>query len=251
MKIVVVGGTGLIGKKLVNLLLERGHEATAASASLGVNAVTGEGLPEALRGAEVVVDVMNSPSFEDEAVLAFFETTTRNLLAAATAAGVKHYVALSVVGTDRLLQGGYFRAKIAQEKRIADSMIPYTIVRATQFFEFVGTIAYVATEGNDVRLPSAYTQPIAGEDVALALVDFALARPANGIVDLAGPEKIRLDELVRIYLRTQPQDARQVVTDETAGYFGGIEVNDQSLVPTGEASIARTRYADWLNNQKN
>ncbi|MBO9609377.1 MAG: NAD(P)H-binding protein [Paenibacillaceae bacterium] len=245
MKIVVVGGTGLIGRQLVQQLRELGHEATAASASLGVNAVTGEGLAAALEGAEVVVDVLNSPSFEDNAVLAFFDASTRNLLAAEAAAGVKHHVALSVVGTERLLQGGYFRAKLVQEKQIAASSIPYTIVRATQFFEFVGSIAFVATEGQTVRLPSAFAQPIAAVDVAGALVDFALAEPVGGIVDLAGPEKIRLDELVRRYLSAQ-QDARQVVTDESAGYFGGIEVNDQSLVPTGDAVIATTRFDEWL-----
>ncbi|WP_127585466.1 SDR family oxidoreductase [Paenibacillus koleovorans] len=246
MKIVVVGGSGLIGTKLVKNLRELGHDVVAASKSLGINVVTGEGLPEALQGADIVVDVMNSPSFEDQAVLEFFDATTRNLLAAEAAAGVKHHVALSVVGTDRLLQGGYFRAKMNQETQIAGSPIPYTIVRATQFFEFVGSIAYVATEGPIVRLPSAYTQPIAGDDVALALVDIALSRPVNGIVDVAGPEKIRLDALVRQYLSTQRDDARQVVTDESAGYFGGIEVNDESLVPTGEAVVMATRYEDWL-----
>ena len=200
MKIVVIGGSGLIGKKLVKNLRQQGHEVVAASPSSGVNTVTGEGLAEALAGAQVVVDVANSPSFEDKAVLEFFETSGRNLLAAEAAAGVGHHVALSVVGTDRLLASGYFRAKMAQENLIKASKIPYTIVRATQFFEFVGGIAQSATDGQTVRLPPALMQPIASDDVAAALADVAVAEPLNGTVELAGPEPIRMDELVRQFL---------------------------------------------------
>ncbi|MDQ8738092.1 SDR family oxidoreductase [Paenibacillus sp. LHD-38] len=247
MKIVVIGGTGLIGTKLVNNLRKLGHEVLAASPSAGINAVTGEGLADVLSGAQVVVDVSNSPSFEDKAVLEFFETSTRNLLAAEAAAGVKHHVALSVVGTDRLLQSGYFRAKRAQEDLITASNIPYTIVRATQFFEFVGSIAYVATEGEIVRLPSALTQPIVSDDVAAALADFTLEEPVNGIVEVAGPDQIPLDQLVRQFLSAN-QDTRQVVTDSNALYFGSAAVNDQSLVPSdSNARIASTRFEDWLN----
>src|ERR1044071_1339617 len=197
MKIVVIGGSGLIGKKVVKNLRQQGHEALAASPSSGVNTVTGEGLAQALAGAQVVVDVANAPSWEDKAVLAFFETSGRTLLAAEAAAGVGHHVALSVVGTDRLLASGYFRAKMAQEELIKASPIPYTIVRATQFFEFVGAIAQSATDGQTVRLPPALMQPIVSDDVATALADVALEKPANGIVEIAGPEKIRMDELVR------------------------------------------------------
>ncbi|MDF2647673.1 MAG: family oxidoreductase [Paenibacillus sp.] len=247
MKIVVIGGSGLIGSKLVNNLRELGHEAVAASPSLGVNTITGEGLAEALSGAQVVVDVTNSPSFEDEAVMEFFVTSNKNLLAAEAVAGVSHHVALSVVGTDRLLQSGYFRAKMAQEELIKTSKVPYTIVRATQFFEFVGSIAYVATEGETVRLPSALTQPMVSDDVAAALVDFTLGAPVNGIVEVAGPDQIRLDELVRQYLSAN-QDPRQVVTDANALYFGSVEVNDQSLVPSDiNARITTTRFQDWLS----
>lgn len=247
MKIVVIGGTGLIGTKLVSNLRQLGHEVVAASPSKGINAVTGEGLAEALAGAQVVVDVANSPSFEDNAVLEFFKTATQNLLAAEAAAGVKHHVALSVVGTERLLQSGYFRAKMAQEDLIKSSKIPYTIVRATQFFEFVGSIAYVATEGETVRLPSALTQPIVSDDLAAALADFTLEQPANGIVEVAGPDQIPLDELVRQFLSTN-QDTRQVVTDPNALYFASVEVNDQSLVPSdSNARITSTRFEDWLS----
>ncbi|MDG0809174.1 SDR family oxidoreductase [Cohnella rhizosphaerae] len=246
MKIVVIGGSGLIGKGLVQNLNKLGHDAAAASPSLGVNSVTGEGLAAALAGAQVVVDVTNSPSFEEKAVLSFFETSTRNLLAEAAKAGVRHYVALSIVGTDRPPGNAYFNAKIAQEKLIQASAIPYTIVRATQFFEFAGGIAYTATEGQTVRLPSAAMQPIAAADVSAALADYALAEPANGIVEVAGPEKIGMDEFVRQSLKATG-DNREVVTDDKAGYFGG-QVDDRSLVPAEDSKprIAPTKYADWL-----
>ena len=244
MKIVVIGGSGLIGKKVVAILREKGQEAVAASPSSGVNAVTGEGLAEALAGAQVVVDVSNAPSWEDSAVLKFFEASTRNLLAAEAAAGVGHHVALSVVGTERLLVSGYFRAKMAQENLIKAGKIPYTIVRATQFFEFVGGIAQAATEGQTVRVPPALMQPIASEDVAAAVADAALAKPLNGTFDVAGPEAIRQDELVRQYL-TATGDARKVVTDPAALYYG-IAVNDESLRPLGESRKSATRFADWL-----
>lgn len=246
MKIVVIGGSGLIGKGLVRNLNDLGHEAVAASPSLGVNSVTGEGLAAALAGAQVVVDVTNSPSFEEQAVMSFFVTSTKNLLAEAAQAGVRHYIALSIVGTDRPPGNAYFNAKVAQEKLIQASEIPYTIVRATQFFEFAGAIAYTATEGQTVRLPSAAMQPIAAADVSAALADFALAEPANGIVDLAGPEKIGMDEFVRRSLKAAGDD-REVVTDNAAGYFGG-QVDDRSLVPAddSQARIAPTRYGEWL-----
>ncbi|SDP14968.1 Uncharacterized conserved protein YbjT, contains NAD(P)-binding and DUF2867 domains [Paenibacillus sp. yr247] len=248
MKIVVIGGSGFIGKKLVNNLRQLGHEVVAASPSLGVNTITGEGLSEALRGAQIVVDVSNAPSWEDQAVMEFFETSTRNLLAAEATAGVSHHVALSVVGTERLLQSGYFRAKMAQEELIQNSKNPYTIVRATQFFEFVGGIADVATEGETVRLPSALMQPIVGDDVAAALVDFTLGAPVNGIVDVAGPDQIRMDEFVRQHFSVT-QDKRQVVTDANALYYGSIKVNDQSLVPNGDrpVRITTTHFQDWLS----
>jgi uncharacterized protein YbjT (DUF2867 family) len=245
MKVVVIGGTGLIGKKLVKTLRERRHEVVAASPSLGVNTVTGEGLIEALAGAQVVVDVANAPSWEDQAVLEFFETSGRNLLSAEAKAGVRHHVALSVVGTERLLASGYFRAKLAQENLIKASGIPYTIVRATQFFEFVGAIAQLATDGQTVRLPPAMMQPLVSDDVALALADFAIAEPLNGTVDVAGPEPIRMDELVRQFL-TATGDARTVVTDPKALYYG-IPVNDQSLTPGDHPRLGRTRFADWLS----
>ena len=245
MKIVVIGGTGLIGAKLVNKLRQHGHEVVAASPSKGVNTVTGEGLAQALAGAQVVVDVANAPSWEDNAVLAFFETSGWNLLAAEAAAGVGHHVALSVVGTERLLASGYFRAKMAQEKLIQASPIPYTIVRATQFFEFVGGIAQSATEGQTVRLPPVLMQPIASDDVAAALADVAINAPANGTIELAGPEPIRQDELVRRFLSAN-KDARKVTTDARARYFG-LEVNDQSLTPGDNPRIGPTRFADWLS----
>ncbi|BFT72957.1 SDR family oxidoreductase [Paenibacillus sp. P36] len=249
MKIVVIGGSGLIGKKLVNNLRELGHNVVAASPSLGINSVTGEGLGEAISGAEVVVDVSNAPSWEDQAVLEFFETSTRNLLAAEAAAGVKHHVALSVVGTDGLLESGYFRAKMAQEEMIKASKVPYTIVRATQFFEFVESIAQFSTEGQTVRMPSAYIQPIVSDDVAAAVADYALAAPVNGIVDLAGPERMGLDELVRRFM-TARKDTRQVVTDENSRYYG-VLLNQHSLVPLGDARIATTLFEDWLKRTSN
>jgi len=245
MKIVVVGGSGLIGTKLVNNLRRRGHEVVAASPSSGVNTLTGEGLAEALTGARVVVDVANSPSFEDKAVLEFFETSGRNLLAAEAAAGVRHHVALSVVGTDRLLASGYFRAKMAQENLIKAAGIPYTILRSTQFFEFVSGIAQSATDGQTVRLSPALVQPVVSDDVAAELADIAVEEPLNGTVELAGPEPIRLDELVRRFLSAS-RDARKVVTDVHAAYFG-TELNDRSLTPGDDPRIGPTRFEDWLS----
>ena len=244
MKIVVIGGSGLIGKKVVKNLREQGHEVLAASPSSGVNTVTGEGLAEALAGARGVVDVANAPVWEDQAVLEFFEKSGRNLLAAEAAAGVGHHVALSVVGTERLLASGYFRAKMAQENLIQAAAIPYTIVRATQFFEFVGGIAQSATEGQAVRLPSAMMQPIVSDDVAAVMAEVALEEPLNGIIELAGPEPIRMDELVRKYLSAS-RDARTVTTDARATYFG-IAVNDQSLTPGDHPRLGPTRFEDWL-----
>src|SRR6266481_4974528 len=245
MKIVVIGGSGLIGSKLVNNLRQRGHEVLAASPASGVNTLTGEGLADALRGAQVVVDVSNAPSWEDKAVLEFFETSGRNLLAGEAAAGVKHHVALSVVGTERLLASGYMRAKMAQEKLIKASQIPYTIVRATQFFEFAGGIAKNATEGASVRLPSALMQPIAADDVAALLADVAVSEPKNDMLEIAGPEQIRQDELVRRFL-SATGDARKVITDDHARYYG-VELNDQSLVPGPNPRLGSIRFAEWLN----
>jgi uncharacterized protein YbjT (DUF2867 family) len=247
MKIVVIGGTGLIGKNVVTKLRQRGHEVVAASPSSGVNTVTGDGLAQALAGAPVVVDVANAPSWEDKAVLAFFETSGRNLLAAEAAAGVGHHVALSVVGTDRLLASGYFRAKMAQEKLIKASPIPYTIVRATQFFEFVGGIAQLATEGQTVRVPPVLMQPIAADDVATAVADAALAKPLNGTFEIAGPEPIRQDDLVRQFLKATA-DARTVIADPKALYYG-LAVNDQSLTPGAHPRRGPTRFQDWLRHQ--
>lgn len=248
MKIVVIGGTGLIGTKLVHMLHQHGHEVVAASPSSGVNTVTGEGLAQALAGAQVVVDVSNAPSWEDDAVMAFFQTSGRNLLAAEAAAGVGHHVALSVVGTDRLLASGYFRAKMAQEKLIKASPIPYTIVRATQFFEFAGGIAQSATEGETVRLPPALMQPIAADDVAAAMADVALAEPLNGTFEVAGPERIRQDDLVRQFLKAT-EDARTVITDPKAPYYG-LTVNDQSLIPGDNPRLGTIRFEDWLHQLK-
>jgi len=250
MKIVVIGGTGLIGSKVVNILRQRRHEVVAASPSSGVNTLTGEGLAEALTGAQVVVDVANSPSFEDKPAMDFFETSGRNLLSAEKAAGVKHHVALSVVGTDRLTGSGagslsgYFRAKMAQENLIKTSGIPFTIVHATQFFEFVKSIAQSATGDSEIRLSSVLMQPIGSDDVAAAVADVVLGEPVGGTVEIAGPDQIRQDELVRQYLNATG-DERKVVTDAKAGYFG-IAVNDQSLVPGANARLAPTHFKDWL-----
>jgi uncharacterized protein YbjT (DUF2867 family) len=246
MKIIVVGGSGLIGSKLVNNLREHGHEAVAASPKSGVNTLTGEGLAEALKGASVVVDVTNSPSWEDAEVLKFFETSTRNLLSYEAAAGVGHHVALSIVGTDRLPENGYFRAKVAQEKLIKESSVPYTIVRATQFFEFVGGIADEATKGKQVRLAPVLFQPIAAVDVASAVGRVALDSPLNGTVEVAGPEVFRFDEFIRQNLRAS-NDPREVVTDPHARYYGA-ELSERSLVPDEGARLGETRFADWLKH---
>jgi len=244
-KIVVIGGSGLIGTKLVNNLRQRGHEAVAASPASGVDTITGEGLAKALEGAKVVVDVANSPSFEDTAVLRFFETSGRNLLAAEVAAGVGHHVALSVVGTDRLLDSGYFRAKMAQEDLIKASTVPYTILRSTQFFEFVRGIAQSGTDGQTVRLSPALVQPVVSDDVAAALADIVLGAPVNGTIELAGPERLPLNELVRRPL-SATHDARQVITDVHARYFGA-ELDDRSLTPGDDPRITPTRFEDWLS----
>ena len=243
-KIVVIGGTGLIGKKLVARLLEKGHEVLSASPSSGVNTITGEGLDEALKGARIVIDVANAPVWEDGAVLEFFETAGRNITAAEITAGVEHHIALSVVGTERLLSSGYFRAKMAQENLIKASPIPYTIVRATQFFEFVGSIAQSSTDGDTVRLSSAMMQPIVSEDVASLLADIAGEVPVNGTIEISGPEPIPMDDLVRQFLEAT-RDPRQVITDPTVGYFG-TAVNDQSLTPGANPRLGQTRFQDWL-----
>ena len=244
MKIIVIGGTGLIGSKLVPKLREQGHEAVAASPNSGVNSVTGEGLAEALKSASVVVDVTNSASWEDAAVMKFFETSTRNLLAYGSAAGVGHHVALSVVGTERLLASGFFCAKIAQENLIKGSSIPYSIVRATQFFEFVKGIADFSTDGNKVRLPSALIQPIAADDVASVVARIAMGSPVNGTVEVGGPEKFRLDELVRRGLAAR-NDPREVVADPHARYYG-IELSERTLLPGDDARLGETRFETWL-----
>jgi uncharacterized protein YbjT (DUF2867 family) len=244
MKIVVIGGTGLIGAKLVSILKQKGHEAVAASPRLGVNTLTGEGLAQALSGAHTVVDVANSPSFEDKAVLEFFEKSGRNLHAAEAAADIKHHVALSVVGTDRLPDSGYFRAKLAQEKLIEACKIPYTIVRATQFHEFVGPIARSGAAGQSVRLPPAMMQPIASDDVAALMADYALATPANGIVEIAGPEPIRMSDLAARFLRATG-DEREVIADPDARYYGA-RVDDGSLTPGKGPRLGAIRFDDWL-----
>jgi uncharacterized protein YbjT (DUF2867 family) len=243
MKIVVIGGTGLVGSKLVAKLDEQGHDAVPASPNSGVNTLTGEGLSEVLEGAQVVVDVSNAPDWEDDAVMHFFETSTRNVLAAEAAGDVGHHVALSVVGTDRLTESGYFRAKLAQEKLIEGSSIPYSIVHATQFFEFVKGIADEATDGNTVRLPPALFQPMAANDVASAVARVAVGPPLNGIVEVAGPEQFRLDELVRGVLKAS-NDPREVITDPQAQYFG-ITPSERTLLPGEDARIAETRFEDW------
>ena len=254
MKIVVIGGTGLIGSKTVSILRQRGHEVVAASPSSGVNTLTGEGLAEALKGAQVVIDVANSPSFEDKPAMDFFETSGRNLLAAEKAANVKHHVALSVVGTDRLAGSGpgslsgYFRAKMAQENLIKASGIPFTIVHATQFFEFVKSIAQPTTGDSTIRLSSVLMQPMASDDVAAAVAEVALGQPVNGMIEIAGPDQIRQDELVRQYL-SATGDPRKLVTDDKAGYFG-IEVNDQSLVPGSNPRLGSMHFAEWLSRSK-
>jgi uncharacterized protein YbjT (DUF2867 family) len=245
MKIVVIGGTGLIGTKVVNNLRHRGHEVLAASPKSGVNTFTGEGLAEALTEAQVVVDVANAPSWEDNAVMEFFQTAGRNLLAAEKAAGVRHHVALSIVGDDRLPASGYLRAKVAQENLIKASGIPSTIVRSTQFFEFAKGIIQSATQGQTVRLSPALFQPIAADDVAAALTGFALAEPLNGTVEIAGPEPIRMDEFARRFL-SATRDPRKVTTDAHAVYFG-TELYDQSLTPGDKARLAPTRFEDWLS----
>lgn len=244
MKIIVIGGTGLIGSKVVAKLQESGIEAVAASPNSGVNTITGEGLAEALKGASVVVDVSNSPSFEDAAVLAFFETSTRNLLSAEAAEGVRHHVALSVVGTERLTESGYMRAKISQEKLIEDSSIPYSIVHATQFFEFMKSIADAATDGGTVRLAHVLIQPMAADDVAAAVARIAVGAPVNGIVEVAGPQQFRLDELVRRYLDLRG-DSRSVIADPHARYFGA-ELGERTLVP---AALGEIGFDDWISHQ--
>lgn len=244
MKIVVIGGTGLIGSKLVDSLRRQGHDVVAASPSTGVNTITGEGVAEAVAGAQVVVDVASSPSFEDKAVLEFFETSGRNLLAAEKVAGVGHHVALSVVGSDRSPESGYLRAKLAQERLIGTSSIPYTILRATQFFELVGRIAQSSAVGQMVRISPALLQPIAADDVVAALAEVALAAPLNGMVEVAGPEKIPLDDLVGAFLRAT-DDTRQVVSDVHARYFG-MDLNDRSLTAGESTRLGATRFQDWL-----
>jgi uncharacterized protein YbjT (DUF2867 family) len=244
MKIVVIGGTGLIGSKLVQNLRERGHDALAAAPSTGVNSITREGLAQAMDGADIVVDVANAPSWEDQAVLEFFETSSRNLLAAEAAAGVRHHVALSIVGSERLPENGYFRAKVAQENLIKASGIPYTILRATQFFEFVGGIAQAATVGEEICLSPALIQPMASDDVVAALTEVTLATPVNGTVEVAGPEAMPLDELVRRFLRAT-QDTRKVVPDVHARYFGSV-LDDQSLTPGKNPRLGAIRFEDWL-----
>jgi uncharacterized protein YbjT (DUF2867 family) len=245
MKIVVIGGSGLIGSKLVRKLREHGHEVVAASPDSGVNTLTGEGLAEALKGAAVVVDVSNSPSWEDAAVMKFFETSTRNLLADEAAAGVGHHVALSVVGTDRLSESGYFRAKIAQEKLIKGSPIPYSIVHATQFFEFLKGLADISSDGDKVRLPHVLFQPMAADDVASGVARIAVGPPVNGIVEIAGPEQFHVDDLVRRRLAAA-KDPREVIADPKAGY-AGAKLSERTLLPGDDAGRGETRFETWLS----
>jgi uncharacterized protein YbjT (DUF2867 family) len=246
MKIVIIGGTGLIGSKVVRKLREQGNEAVPASPDTGVNTLTGDGLADALKGATVVVDVSNSPSFEDAAVLHFFQTSTANLLKTEAAAGVRHHVALSVVGTDRLSESGYMRAKIAQERLIEGSAVPYSIVHATQFFEFIKGIADAATQGDTVRVAPVLIQPMAAEDVATAVAGVAVGAPLNGILEVAGPEQFRLDAIIRRYL-TARDDPRSVIADPHARYYGA-ELGERTLVPDN-ATIGETRFEDWLSRQ--
>ena len=247
MKIVVIGGTGLIGSKTVAILRQGGHEVVAASPNTGVNTITGEGLTEAMAGTQVVIDLANSPSFEDRAVLEFFETSGRNLLAAEAAAGVRHHVALSIVGTDRTPDNGYFRAKVAQEQLIETSGIPYTIIRSTQFLEFLGRITDSSAEGNVVRVSPGLFQPIAADDVAASVAEVALAAPRNGIVEIAGPERAPFNEFVARYLKAVG-DPREVVRDPEARYYGG-RVEARSLVPLGEARLGRIGFDEWLRRR--
>ena len=246
MKIVVIGGSGLIGAKVVDRLRRKGHEAVAASPTTGVNTLTGEGLAAALAAAQVVVDVANSPSFEDQAALEFFETSGHNLLTAEATAGVGHHIALSVVGTDRLLGSGYFRAKMAQENLIKASPIPFTIVRATQFFEFIGTLAQIGTVGQTVHLSTVPMQPIAADDVADIMADIALGPPRNGILEIAGPEQVHLNEIVGQFLNAA-HDPRTVVTEGHTRYFG-LDLNGQPLVPSDNPRLGATRFEDWLSH---
>ena len=248
MKIVVIGGTGLIGSKTVPILRQGGHDVVAASPNTGVNSITGEGLQEAMAGTQVVIDLANSPSWEDKAVLEFFEVSGRNLLAAEAAAGVRHHVAVSIVGTDRMPDNGYFRAKLAQERLIEKSGIPYTIIRATQFLEFLGGIAASGADGSMVKLSPGLFQPIAADDVAAIVADVALAAPRSGIVEIAGPERAPLSEFVARYLKAVG-DPRQVVSDPEARYFGG-RVEERSLVPLGEARLGRIGLAEWIRRSQ-
>jgi len=248
MKIVVIGGTGLIGSKTIPILRQGGHEVLAAAPNTGVNTITGEGLKEAMAGAQVVIDLANSPSFEDKAVLEFFENSGRNLHAAEAAAGVRHHVALSIVGIDRSPDNGYFRAKVAQEKLIKASGIPSTIIRSTQFLEFLGAIADAGADGNVVRLAPGLFQPIAADDVAASVADMALAPPRNGIVEIAGPERAPFNEIVARYLKAIG-DPRQVVRDPEARYWGG-RVEERSLVPLGEARLGRIGLDEWLRRSR-
>jgi uncharacterized protein YbjT (DUF2867 family) len=247
MKIVVIGGTGLIGTKVVEKLKHKGHEVVAAALNTGVNTITGEGLKEAMAGAQVVIDLENSPSFEDKAVLEFFETSGRNLLAAEAAAGVRHHVALSIVGIDRS-DNGYFRAKVAQEKLITTSGISYTIIRSTQFLDFLGAVAASSADGNIVRLPPVLFQPIAADDIAPIVAEVALAAPRNGIVEIAGPERAPFNEIVARYLKAVG-DPREVVRDPEAGYFGG-RVEERSLVPLGEARLGHIGLDEWVRRSR-
>jgi uncharacterized protein YbjT (DUF2867 family) len=248
MKIVVIGGTGLIGSKTVAILRRGGHEVVAAAPDTGVNTITGQGLKEVMAGTQVAIDLANSPSFEEKAVLEFFETSGRNLLAAEAAAGVRHHVALSIVGTDRTPDNGYFRAKVAQEKLIERSGIPYTIIRSTQFLEFLRAIADSSADGNTVRISPGLFQPIAADDVASIVADVALAQPRNGIVEIAGPERAPFNEIVARYLKAM-RDPREVVSDPAARYYGG-RVDERSLVPLGDARLGRIDFDEWLRRSQ-